>query len=78
LELDDGEKRAIEYLQKKENPKLIKALGARFEAVRNHEAIVVHGWLQHEGQTTMDFEVVVDREKAAILSWKMWKRKQGD
>ena len=78
MELDDGEKRAIEYLQKKLNPKIIKALGARFEKVLNYYAIVVHGWLQHEDKVTMDFEVVLDSDKAGILGWKMWKRGSKD
>lgn len=78
MELDDGEKKAIEYLQRKLNPKIIKALGARLDAVQHYDAIVIHGWLQHEDKVTMDFEVALGREKGAILSWKMWKRKQGD
>ena len=74
LELDDGEKIAVEYLQKKLNPKRIKTLSARSDMVRDINVIIVGGWLENQDGSSGNFEVAVGTLKGRILSWKTWSR----
>jgi hypothetical protein len=74
LELDDGEKIATDYLQKKLSPKRIKTMSARLDVLRDLSVIIVGGWLENQDGSSGNFEVTVGLVKGQILSWKVWSR----
>lgn len=71
MNVDEAEKKAVDYLQTKFSPKSIKVTSAGFGSVPNQ--IAVKGELEDKDGTLNDFEVSVNALSGSIFNWKTTK-----
>jgi hypothetical protein len=72
ISIDEGEKKAVEYLQKKFNPKSIKVTSSGYAGPGE---ISVKGSIEAQDGTLSDFKVDVSGIAGNINSWTLEERK---
>ena len=71
LNIDEAEKKAVDYLQTKFGPKSIKAIKVSSASFAVLHQVVVKGELESKDGLMNNFEVIVSTDSATIISWKV-------